>query len=302
MSLILDPNAPEGAVPATANLIKDATSDTFVRDVIEASQDVPVIVEFWSPGSEPCKAIMQTLEKLVTAAAGAIRFVKINAQDAPEIAQQLRIQSVPTVYCFKAGRPVDAFQGAIPEADIRKFINKQMGEEENPIAHALGVAKEMLDAGNFEEAQDIYMQVLQHDETNPEAYAGIIRTHVGLGAVDEAQKVIDQLSDELRKNEHIVSAIAAMDLAGQAPVDLSELEAKLLADLNDHQSRFDMAMALYTANKHDRALHQLLEIVKKDRTWNDDAARLQMLKIFEAIGMSDPITIEYRRKLTTVLF
>jgi len=302
MSLIIDPNAPEGATPSMADLIKDVTSGTFVRDVVEASQDVPVIVDFWSPGCESCKTLLPILEKLIVAAGGAIRLVKMNAQEAPEIVQQLRIQSVPTVYCFKGGRPVDAFQGAIPESDVRKFINKQMGDDGNPIAHALEKAREALDMGDAGEAQAIYLQVLQHDKTNPEACAGVIRTHVALGDIESAQQIADGLPDDLRKNEHIASALATIELAGQTYVDLKELEANLLADLNDHDSRFKMAMALYGAGKFDRSLHQLLEIVKKDRTWNEGAARLQMLKIFEAIGMSDPVTIEYRRKLTTVLF
>lgn len=302
MSAIIDPNAPEGANPQTANLIKDTTSEGFLHDVVEASQERPVIVDFWSPGCEPCKTLMPILEKLVRAAGGAVALVKVNAQEAPDIAQQLRIQSVPTVYCFKGGRPVDAFQGALGESDVRKFINKQIGEEGNPIAHALEQAKAALDMGDAGEAQAIYMQVLQQDQTNPEACAGVMRSHVALGDVESAQQIADQLPDDLKKNDHIASAIAMMELADHGTVDLKGLEAKLMADLNDHQSRFDLAMALYAAGKHDRALYQLLEIVKKDRNWNDDGARLQMLKIFEALGMSEPIVLEMRRKLTTVLF
>jgi putative thioredoxin len=298
MSLILDPKAPEGA----QNVVKDAVSGTFVRDVIEASKEVPVLVGFWSADSEPCQSLLASVEKLVRAAGGAIRLVKMNVEDCMEVVQQLRIQSVPTVYSFKGGRPVDAFQGAIPETEIRKFVNKQMGQEENPIAHALSKAKEALDQGEADVAQAIYMQVLQHDQTNPEACAGVIRSHVLLGSIEAAQQIVDGLPAELKKNEFIASAIAMIELAGQEPVDLKALEAKLMADLNDHQSRFEFAMALYSAQKYESALHHLLEIVKKDRTWKEDGARHQMIKIFEAIGLSDPLVIEYRRKLTTVLY
>jgi len=298
MSLITDPNAPQGAT----NLIKDSTSETFMVDVVEASQEVPVLVDFWAPGSEPSATLIPILENLVRAAAGAIKLVKVNAQECADIAGQLQVRSVPTVFCFKGGRPVDAFQGSIGEAELRKFIDKQIGGEGSPIAQALAQAKELLEAGDAANAQGIYMQVLQHDNSNPEACAGVMRTHVALGNIDSAKEIADQLPDELKRNEHIASAIAMIDLAGQADVDTSDLEAKLEADPNDHQARFDLGMALYGAGKNEEGLMQLLEIVKKDRTWNEDAARLQMLKIFEAIGLSDPVVLKVRRKLTTVLF
>lgn len=296
--MIVDANAPAGA----SDLIKDTSSQTFMADVVEASQDVPVLVDFWGPGCQPCETLKPMLESLVRSMNGAVKLVKINAQEEQDIAMQMRVQSVPTVFCFKGGRPVDAFQGALPETELRKFIEKQIGDEGSPIAQALAQAKELLDAGDAANAQGIYMQVLQHDRSNPEACAGVMRTHVALGNVDAAREIADNLPDELKKNEHIASAIAAMDLAESADVDTSELEAKLAADPNDHQARFDLGMALYGAGKTEEALLQLLEIVKKDRTWNEDAARQQMLKIFEAVGLSDPTVIKIRKKLTTVLF
>ncbi|NVK20076.1 MAG: co-chaperone YbbN [Methylocystaceae bacterium] len=296
--MIIDPNAPAGA----ADLIKDTTTETFMADVVEASQEVPVLVDFWGPGCKPCETLKPILENLVRSMGGAIKLVKVNAQECHDIARQLQVQSVPTVFCFKGGRPVDAFQGALPESELRKFIDKQIGGEGSPITQALAQAKELLESGDAANAQGLYMQILEHDNSNPEACAGVMRTHVALGNIDSAKEIADNLPGELKSNEHIASAIAMIDLAGQGNVDTSELEAKLDADPNDHQARFDLAMALYGAGKNEEGLTQLLEIVKKDRTWNDDAARLQMLKIFEAIGLTDPLVIQMRKKLTTVLF
>lgn len=296
--MIVDANAPIGA----NDLIKDTTTETFMADVVDASQDVPVLVDFWGPDCQPCETLKPVLESLVRSMNGAIKLVKVNAQEAQDIAMQMRVQSVPTVFCFKGGRPVDAFQGALPESELRKFIEKQIGGGGSPIAQALVHAKELLDAGEAANAQEVYVQILEHDRSNPEACAGVMRTHVALGNVDSARQIADNLPDELKKNEHIASAIAMIDLAGAADVDTSELEAKLAADPNDHQARFDLGMALYGAGQTEEGLLQLLEIVRKDRTWNEDAARLQMLKIFEAVGLSDPTVIKIRKKLTTVLF
>ncbi|WP_240796844.1 co-chaperone YbbN [Terasakiella sp. SH-1] len=296
--MILDPNA-----PATApDLIKDATNETFMADVVDASMEVPVLVDFWGPGCKPCETLKPMLENLVRSMGGAIKLVKINAQECQDIAMQLRVQSVPTVFCFKGGRPIDAFQGALPENELRKFIDKQIGDEGSPIAQALAQAKDLLDSGDAANAQGLYMQILQNDSSNPEACAGVMRTHVALGNVDSAKEIADNLPDELKRNEHIASAIAMMDLAGGADLDTSELEDKLATNPDDHQARFDLAMALYGAGQNEEGLMQLLEIVKKDRNWNEDAARLQMLKIFEALGLSDPLVIKVRKKLTTVLF
>lgn len=296
--MIIDPNAPQGP----ADLIKDTTTETFMEDVVEASKEVPVLVDFWGPGCKPCETLKPILENLVRTMGGAIKLVKINAQEAHQIARQLQVQSVPTVFCFKNGQPVDAFQGALPESELRKFINKQLGDEGSPITQALAQAKELLDAGDAANAQGLYMQILEHDNSNPEACAGVMRSHVALGNIDSAKEIADNLPQQLKSNEHIASAIAMIELAGQGDLDTSELEAKLAADPNDHQARFDLGMALYGAGQNEEGLLQLLEIVKKDRTWNDDAARLQMLKIFEAIGLTDPVVIKVRKKLTTVLF
>jgi putative thioredoxin len=297
MNMIVDANAPMGA----SDLIKDTTTATFMADVVEASQDVPVLVDFWGPDCQPCETLKPVLESLVRSMNGAVKLVKVNAQAEQEIAMQMRVQSVPTVFCFKGGRPVDAFQGALPETELRKFIEKQIGEG-SPITQALAHAKELLEAGEAANAQEVYIQILEHDRSNPEACAGVMRTHVLLGNVDSARQIADNLPDDLKKNEHIASAIAMIDLAGAADVDTSDLEAKIAADPNDHQARFDLAMALYGAGQTEEGLMQLLEIVKKDRTWNEDAARQQMLKIFEAVGLSDPTVIKVRKKLTTVLF
>lgn len=296
--MIIDANAPAGQT----DLIKDGTTQTFMADVIEASRDVPVLVDFWGPGCQPCETLKPILEKLVLSMGGAIKLVKMNAQECQDIAMQLQIQSVPTVFCFKNGQPVDGFQGALPEGQLRQFIEKQLGDAGSPIAQALEQAKALLDDGQAEEAQNLYMQILQHDQGNPEAIAGVIRSHMALDNLESAQEIADNLPDDLKKNEHIASAITALELGGSAGAETDGLEAKLAENPDDHQVRFDLAMALYGGGKNEEALLQLLEIVKKDRTWNEDGARQQMLKMFEAIGLSDPVVIKVRKKLTTVLF
>lgn len=296
--MIIDPNAPAGP----SDLIKDTTSETFMADVVEASQEVPVLVDFWGPGCKPCETLKPMLENLVRSMGGAIKLVKINAQECQDIAMQMQVQSVPTVFCFKGGRPVDAFQGAIPDSDLRKFIEKQIGGEGSPVQQALAHAKELMDANEAAKAQAVYMQVLQHDNSNPEACAGVMKTHVALGDLDGAKAIADNLPDEMKRNEHIASAIAMIELGGGDDVDTSDLEAKLAADPNDHQVRFDLGMALYGAGRAEEGLMELLEIVKRDRMWNEGAAKTQMLKIFEAIGLSDPVVLKVRKKLTTVLF
>lgn len=299
--MILD-SANAAPQAGSADLIKDVTAANFMQDVIEASQSVPVLVDFWSTSCGPCKTLMPTLEKLVLNAQGGIKLAKINVDEAPEIASQMQVRSVPTVFCFQGGRPVDAFQGALPESQLRQFIEKQMGGG-SPIAQALAQAKELLDAGETEQAQELYTQILQHDNTNEEAIAGLIRCYIAAGEMDLAQQIVDQLTDEMRKNDHIASALAALDLGGAGQdADTAEFETALAANPDDHQARFDYAMALYGAGQLEDGLGQLLEIVKRDRSWQDDAARLQMLKIFEAEGLSDPVVIKIRKKLTTVMF
>lgn len=301
MSIIMDANAPAGG-SSQGGLIKEASNETFMEDVVNASMERPVIVDFWAPGCQPCETLTPLLEKLVTAAGGAIALVKVNAQECQEIAMQLRIQSVPTVYCFKDGRPIDGFQGAVGESEVRKFIDKHTEDGGNPVAQGLAQAGELMENGDAASAQQIFMHVLQHDQGNPEAIAGVIRCHMKLDNLDAAREIAEQLPDDLKRNEHIASAIAALDLAGAADVDTAELEARLANDANDHQARFDLAMAFYGGGRSEEALNELLEIVRKDRNWKDDGARQQMLKIFEAIGLDDPVVLKARRKLTSVMF
>jgi len=295
-------DAPLAAAPnATADLIKDVTADTFMQDVIEASQSGPVLVDFWSTTCGPCQTLMPILEKLVLQAQGGIKLVKINVDEAPEIAAQMQVRSVPTVFCFQGGRPVDAFQGALPESQLRQFIDKQM-DGGSPIQQALAQAKDLMDAAQIEQAQQVYTQILQHDNANPEAIAGLMRCYLALDQADLAQQIADQLTDEMKKDDHIASALAALELGADTGVDTSAFEARLAANENDHEARFDLGMALYGAGQVEEGLMELLTIVKRDRTWNEDAARLQMLKIFEAVGLSDPVVIKVRKKLTTVMF
>jgi len=295
-------DAPLATAPnATADLIKDVTAENFMQDVIEASQSGPVLVDFWSTTCGPCQTLMPILEKLVLQAQGGIKLAKINVDDAPEIAAQMQVRSVPTVFCFQGGRPVDAFQGALPESQLRQFIDKQM-DGGSPIQQALAQAKELMDAAQIEQAQQIYTQILHHDNANPEAIGGLMRCYLALDQADLAQQIADQLTDEMKKDDHIASALAALELGAGTGVDTSAFEARLAANENDHEARFDLGMALYGAGQVEEGLMELLTIVKRDRTWNEDAARLQMLKIFEAVGLSDPVVIKIRKKLTTVMF
>ena len=281
---------------------KDATTQSFAADVIEASQQTPVIVDFWAPWCGPCKQLAPILEKTVRDAGGKVALVKINIDENPEIAQQLRIQSIPAVFAFDKGQPVDGFMGAQPESQIKRFVERLVG----PMGPSpLEQAKDALDAGDFASASNIYGQILRQVPGEAAAIAGLVRCLVGAGDLQEARELVDGLDDEALKNADVESAVSALALAeqaGEADGDTAELQARLAQDPGDHQARFDLAMAYHGAGCNEQAIDELIEIIRRDREWNDEAARQQLLKLFEALGHADPLTVAGRRKLSSILF
>lgn len=304
MSLIVDPNTPATPGVNPADLIKDSDQLSFAQDVIEASKEVPVIVDFWAPWCGPCKTLGPLLEKLVLQAGGLVKMVKIDVDQNQEIAAQLRVQSVPTVYGFKDGKGVDGFTGAQTESQIKAFIERLTGNAKSPLDEAMEQAKALLDAGDGAAAESLYMQILGQDTSSTAAIAGLIRAKVVQGDTDGARALVGQLDAVTRAKSDVEAAISTIELAEQADDagDIAPLEAAVAANENDIQARFDLANALYAAGQTERAVDELLECISRDRAWNEEAARQQLLKIFDALGFTDPIAQEGRRKLSTILF
>lgn len=289
-----------------ADLVKDATTESFMADVVEASTSVPVIVDFWAEWCGPCKQLGPVLEKVTREARGAVRLVKVDIDRNPEIAQQMRVQSIPAVFAFRDGRPVDGFAGALPESQVRDFVRRLTGGAagDSPLADALATAEEMLAAGDFQGAGGLFSQILQHDPSEVAALAGLVSCLVGLGETKQARETIEGLDEETRKAPEIQAALARIELAdaGDAAGDAGELRARIAADPADLDARFDLAMALYGANDREGAVEQLLESIRIDRTHGDEAARKQLLKLFGAFGHKDPLTVSARRRLSSILF
>jgi putative thioredoxin len=294
------------AAPPPADLIKDSSTATFMADVVEASRDVPVIVDFWATWCGPCKQLTPALEKAVTAAKGAVKMVKIDVDQNQDLAAQFRIQSVPSVFAFKDGQPIDGFAGALPESQIKSFIQRLTGETgPSPADQALEQAQAAYDAGDYGAAGNLYMQVLREDQSSTKAVAGVIRCAVASGQLDQAREMLGQLPEEALQDSEIAAAKTALDLAqeGQsAGGDTAELEAQVNANPGDHQARFDLAAALYGNGNAEAAIDQLLEIVSRDRKWEDDGARKRLVEIFDALGPTNPLTVAGRRKLSSMLF
>ncbi len=286
-------------------IVKDGDIESFTRDVIYASQQVPVLVDFWAPWCGPCKQLAPVLEKVVRAAKGKVRLVKINIDENPEIAQQLRIQSVPTVYAFVGGQPVTGFAGAQPESQIRALVERLIG---GPLAAdveaELAAGKGALERGEVETAASHFSRVLENEPENAEALGGIARALLSMGELEEARRLLDEVPKSVEGHAAIAGARAALQLAeeaGELP-DPAELEARIAADADDFEARYQLATALFLRGQYEPAMEHLLYIVRKDRQWRDDLARRQLLKFFDALGPSHPATLKGRRMLSTVLF
>ena len=298
-----------GAPAADANLIKDGTEATFMADVVDASAETPVIVDFWAPRCGPCKTLGPMLENAVRAAKGAVKMVKVNVDEAQAIAGQLQIQSIPTVYAFYKGQPVDGFQGAVPESEIKAFVDRviKAGGGEAPgdsLNDAVDAAEEMLVEGAATDAAQTFAAVLGEDPNHAGAYSGMVRAHIAMDDLDQAEAILNGAPAAISKSPELEAAHAQLELARQAasagPVD--DLKAAVEASPDDHQARFDLALALHAAGDVQGAVDALLEIFRRDREWNDSAAKTQLFTIFDALKPNDPVVLNGRRKLSSMIF
>ncbi|MFN3838910.1 MAG: tetratricopeptide repeat protein [Brevundimonas sp.] len=301
---LLDPTL----TPDAADLIKEGTDASFMTDVIEASKHQPVIVDFWATWCGPCRTLGPALEKAVRAAKGAVKMVKIDVDANPAYAGQLRVQSIPTVYAFVDGQPVDGFQGAIPDSQIKAFIDKLTGGQggSTETAQLLELGEESLGLNDFGGAAQAFAHVLSIEPENEKAIAGMARVYLAGGDHEQALQTI-AMAPQDSKEPTVQSVRAQLALASKAPHGdfagaSAELEAKVAADPNDHQARFDLAEAQSAAGDFKGAVDNLLAIIKADREWNEQAARKQLLVIFEAAGLSSDVAKDGRRRLSSILF
>ncbi len=296
----------QGAAPA-GDLIKDSAEATFMADVVDASQTTPVIVDFWAPWCGPCKTLGPALEAAVTKAGGKVRMVKINVDENQALAGQMRVQSIPAVFAFSNGQPVDGFQGALPPSEIKAFVEKIAalgGGEDSGLEDAVSAAEEMLEQGAAVDAAQTFAAILGENPANAAALAGLAKSHIALGEDDKALALLDSAPTEIANDPAILSVKAQLELAASAvdAEETAELRSKLEADANDHQARLDLGLALAADGKTEAAIDELLELFRRDRDWNDFAAKQQLFKIFESLGPKDPLVQTGRRKLSSMIF
>ena len=295
----------ETAAAPQADLIKDTTEASFMADVVEASREVPVIVDFWAPWCGPCKTLGPALEAAVTAAKGRVRMVKINVDENQAISAQLRIQSIPTVYAFWQGQPVDGFQGAISGSEIQKFVEKLSAlAGDGGLSEAVEAAEQMLTDGAAEDARETFAAILEEEPTHAAAFGGLVRSMIALGQLAEAEAQLAAVPEKIAATKDVEAARAQLELAKQAanagPV--GELEAKVTADPADRQERFDLDAALLAQNRTEEAVDHLLDLFRIDREWNDGAAKTQLFTIFDALPAKDPLVLKGRRRLSSMIF
>jgi putative thioredoxin len=293
----------EGGADA-ANLIKNTTTQDFMRDVVEASREVPVLVDFWAPWCGPCRQLTPILEKAVRAAKGAVKLVKLNIDEHPQIPGQMGVQSIPAVFAFQDGRPVDGFMGAMPESRVNAFIARLIGESAGSGEADLEAAEAALAGGDVNAAAQLFGEVVQQDRENAQALAGLAKCYIKTGDLARAEQTLALVPPAKAESAPVASARAALELArnAQSVGDVEALRAELEAAPQDAQTRFDLALALNAKGDRSGAAEELLYLVAKNRGWNDDAARKQLVQLFDAWGASDPATISGRQKLSSLLF
>jgi putative thioredoxin len=298
-----------GKAPSAQDLIKDVSEADFMAEVVDVSRTVPVIVDFWAPWCGPCKTLGPALEAAVTKAGGAVKMVKVNVDENQMIAGQLRVQSIPTVYAFWQGQPIDGFQGAVPPSELEAFIDRVIaasggqapGDE---LAEAVAAAEEMLEQGAAADAAQTFAAILQEDAQNAAAYGGLVRAYIALDDLDQAEAILNGAPAEISKAPELEAAHAQLELARQAASagPVSDLRARVDAAPEDHQARFDLALALQASGQTAEAVDELLELFRRDREWNEAAAKQQLFTIFEALKPNDPVVLNGRRKLSSMIF
>ena len=288
-------------------LIKDVNEDTFMDDVIEASKSSPIVVDFWAPWCGPCKTLGPALEAEVKATNGKIKMVKIDIDQNQNLASQMRIQSIPAVFAFVDGQPIDGFMGAKAPSELKVFIEKlleKVTDDEGDLSEAIAVADEMLEAEEFDDAAETFEAILGEDPNSSLAFVGLFKSKMGAKKLNDAKKMLEEIPDTLKNKPEILALQAQIELTNQAEGigELNDLRKLLSTDVNNHQVRFDLALALFTKGETSEAIQELLVIFRVDQDWNDDAARQQLFKFFDILGGEDPITLSGRRQLASMLF
>ena len=287
--------------------IKDVNEDTFMDDVIEASKSSPIVVDFWAPWCGPCKTLGPALEAEVKATNGKIKMVKIDIDQNQNLASQMRIQSIPAVFAFVDGQPIDGFMGAKAPSELKVFIEKlleKVTDDEGDLSEAIAVADEMLESEEFDDAAETFEAILGEDPNSSLAFVGLFKSKMGAKKLDDAKKMLEEIPDALKNKSEILALQAQIELTNQAEgiAELSDLRKLLSTDINNHQVRFDLALALFTKGETSEAIQELLAIFRVDQEWNDDAARQQLFKFFDILGGEDPITLSGRRQLASMVF